>query len=224
MTKIRAKTKEFIPAEQVGLFIQQFRDGKASTGNSSKAVLTNEISAHLFEYLNGYRIPTHFVGKVSATGMLVRELVLLPLKVMVWNAAFGEYARRFRLRNGTDIPIPVIEHYWKSTRGEILVNDYHMYSLGLVTPDQLRSVNRLASRVNILLRSFFDRRSLKLASLSLEFGVAGGQVMVADEISPRTCVLALQQRKRGGAGALLGGNSANIAAYVEFKNRLFGTA
>jgi phosphoribosylaminoimidazole-succinocarboxamide synthase len=224
MTKLRVKTKEIIPSGQVGLVIQQFTHGKGSTGNRSKAALANEISAHLFEYLNGYRIPTYYVARASPTGMLVRELVMLPLKVVVWNAAFGKYARKFLLRSGTVLPTPVIEHYWKSDRGEKFVNDFHVYALGLATPEQLRAVNRLASRVNILLRSYFGRRALKLVSIALEFGVAGGQVMVADEISPRTCVLSEPRKGRGGGEVLLGGDPANTAAYIEFKNRLFRTS
>jgi len=203
--------------------VQEFKDGRGLKGGGaghSRAALTNEVSAYLFEYLNGYRIPTHFLGKVSATGMLVRHLRMLPLRVVVWNVASGEYAKRFGLHGGMELRTPVIEHYWKTSGREAMVNEFHVYSLGLATPEQFRTVNRLTARANVVLRSFLERRGLKLHSMALEFGAVDGQMMVGDEISPRTCTFADLRKKKGQHGVSRFEGTLDINTCREFRNRL----
>lgn len=217
------RTKRFLPSDREGCLVQEFRD-RGVNGNGSghsRAALTNEVSAYLFEYLNGYRIPTHFLGKVSATGMLVRHLRMLPFRVVIWNVASGDYAKRFGLHGGMELRTPVIEHYWKAAGRETMVNEFHVYSLGLATPEQFRTVNRLTSRINIVLRSFLERRGLKLHSVALEFGIADGQMMVGDEISPRTCTFADLEKKKGLHGVARIEGIPDIDTYSEFRNRLF---
>ncbi len=192
---------------------------------STIATLANEISSYLFKYLAGFRIPTHFMDKVSSSEMLVKQLTMIPLEVRIHNVASGEFSRRFGMKEGSELTVPVIEHYYKSPDiASPLVNEFHAYSLGIATPDQLRSMNRLASKANVVLRSFFDRRELKLLSMSLEFGASGNQVMIGDEISPRTCRFAdLQKRDRGGKDVFSGGNDESLEAYTEVRNRIYRT-
>lgn len=175
------------------MLIQQFKDPARRGSEESEprqnsthpaksqintiATLSNEISSYLFKYLAGFRIPTHFMERVSSSGMLVRQLTMIPLKVCVLNVSSGDFAGRYGVKDGTDLAVPIIEHHFKNPDlGNPLVNEFHIYSLGLATPEQLRSINRLASKTNVVLRSFFERRELKLLSMSLEFGVAGNQM------------------------------------------------
>ena len=43
--------------------------------------------------------------------------------------------------------------------------------------------------INDVLKEFFLERGLKLIDFKIEFGIADGQVLLADEISPDTCRL-----------------------------------
>jgi len=189
------------------------------------ATLANEISSYLFKYLAGFRIPTHFMDKVSGSEMLVKQLTMIPLEVRVLNVATGEFCKRFGMKEGTELTVPVIEHNYKNPDiGSPLVNEFHVYSLGIATPEQLRSVNRLASKTNVVLKSFFDRRELKLLSMKLEFGASGNQVMIGDEISPRNCRFAdLQKKDRGGKDVFYSGNDESLEAYTEVRNRIYRT-
>lgn len=224
-----------------GLLIQKFADKPngvsaltTPSGNkethASHAVLLNDISSFLFEYLDGYRIPTHFVRKCSSQEMLVRKLTMIPLEVEIRNVATGSYARRFDLKEGSDLLFPVIEHYYKrADLGKPLVNDFHIFSLGIATPEQLRLINRLASKANIVLRSFFERRDLKLVSMTLEFGLdangshhADPQMVIGDEISPRTCRFG--DLKNSESGQLVEIDTAENGAYLEIHNRIFRTS
>jgi phosphoribosylaminoimidazole-succinocarboxamide synthase len=61
--------------------------------------------------------------------------------------------------------------------------------MGLATPEELKLINRMASKVNVVLKSFFERRNLKLVDFTLEFGRQSGKILLGDEISPDTCRL-----------------------------------
>jgi phosphoribosylaminoimidazole-succinocarboxamide synthase len=250
--RVGGTAKDLFEAEQAGMLIQQFKvtpherrtDGEASRRQTPSqdprkmpseaprksqsptiATLANEISSYLFKYLAGFRIPNHFTAKMSQSEMLVKELSMIPLEVRLHNVAGEEYARRFGIKEGMELVVPVIEHYYKSPDlGNPLVNEFHVYSLGLATPDQLRSINRIASKTNVVLKSFFERRELKLLNMSLEFGAAGNQIMIGDEISPRTCRFADMQKKERGARDIFAPGSADpLEAYTEVRNRIYRT-
>jgi phosphoribosylaminoimidazole-succinocarboxamide synthase len=62
--------------------------------------------------------------------------------------------------------------------------------LGLLSGDQRRELERLALAVNTSLRRFFASLQLQLVDFKIELGfTAGGELVVADEISPDTCRL-----------------------------------
>jgi phosphoribosylaminoimidazole-succinocarboxamide synthase len=189
------------------------------------ATLANEISSYLFKYLAGFRIPTHFMEKLPSSGIHAKPQMMIPLQVRIHNVASGEFSRHYGVKEGTELTVPVIEHYYKSPDlGNPMVNEFHVYSLGLATPEQLRTMNRLASKTNVVLRSFFERRELKLLSANLEFGVIGGQITIGDEISPRTCRFAdLQKRDRGGKDIFAGGDEEALEACTEVRNRIYRT-
>ena len=129
------------------------------------------------------------------------------------------------MKEGTDLTVPIIEHHYKNPNlGNPLVNEFHIYSLGIAAPEQLRLMNRLASKTNVVLKSFFERRELKLLSMTLEFGMAGSQMTIGDEISPRTCRFAdMQKRERGGKDIFAGGSEDTLEAYAEVRNRIYRT-
>jgi phosphoribosylaminoimidazole-succinocarboxamide synthase len=197
---LRGRSKDLRAAERPGTLIQQFKEsghpdrGGARDRKHSRAELANEVSSYLFSYLHRYNIPTHFIANDGGSRMVVRQLEMVPLQVRVWNSATGPLARRLGLKDGTDLSFPVIEHYYRrGGPGYPLVNDFHLFSLGVVTPEELRTINRLASKTNAVLRSLFARRGMRLLSVTLEFGVADGQIMLGDELSPRTCAIGAAQ-------------------------------
>ncbi len=165
-------------------------DGKRTGKRRGTGAIKNNISSYLFDYLAGFHIPTHFVRKESGDEMMVRRLEMIPLVVSVYNFAFGEFAARFSLHEGTPLVFPVIEYYHPNAHpGMQWLNEYHMYAFKIATPEEFRQMNRLASKVNAVLRSLCDRRKLTLAGLQLEFGRFHEQLYVGGEFSPSRCFI-----------------------------------
>ncbi len=162
--------------------------GRQKVRIRERGAFNNEISAFLFEYIEGFHIPTYFLRKISPSESLVKSLDLIPIEVVIRNVAGSAFAKRYGLKEGADLPHPVIEHYYSNEQlHNPLLNDYHVYVLSIASPDEYRIINRMASKTNAVLRSLCERRRLKLVDCSLRFGRHKGQILVADEITPETC-------------------------------------
>ena len=179
--------------EKSDAVLVEFKDetesrGKGKVKIKDRGAFNNEISAYLFEYLEGFHIPTYFIKKISQAESLVKSLDLIPLEIVVRNVAGSAFAKRYGIKDGTDLPHPVIEHYYVNEDLHTpFVNDYHVFVLQIASPEELRILNRMASKTNAVLRSLCERRRLKLVDCSLRFGRHKGQILLGDEITPETC-------------------------------------
>ncbi|HHY91807.1 MAG TPA: phosphoribosylaminoimidazolesuccinocarboxamide synthase [Firmicutes bacterium] len=156
---------------------------------SGKGELNNRISAHFFALLEQQGIPTHFEKLLSPREMLVKKVTILPIEVVVRNIAAGSLAKRLGLAEGTTLARPVLEYYYKSDElGDPMINEYHIYALNLANEAELKTLAEYALKVNTLLSAYLAERNLTLVDFKLEFGrTPGGEIILADEISPDTC-------------------------------------
>jgi len=165
-------------------------NGKKRPKPQDVDILRNQISAYLFEYVEGYHIPTHFVNKLGPAEMLVKWLDPIPLTVRIYNNSHPELMQRLGYPGTTPLEYPVIEHYYTKDQGQPgWVNEFHVFALGIATPEEFKQINRIASKVNAVLRGLCERRQLHLAEINMEFGRHNGQVLLGSEISPMTCRL-----------------------------------
>jgi len=179
------------------LLIQEFiqphgadgdRNGQSGSQGGRLPLLRNRISSYLFEYLKGFHVSTHFVGAREGVEMLVKFAEPIPLMVKVFNAAEENWPERFGPGATGRMELPVIEHYLVASGGPpVWVNEYHLYAFNLLKPDEFKQVNRLASKVNAVLRGLSDRRDLFLAGIQLSYGRYNNQVILTGELSNLTC-------------------------------------
>lgn len=190
------------------LLIQEFTapappNGKKKGGPRDSAVVRNEISTYLFEYLKGFHVTTHFLGSRPGPEMLVKSAEPVPLIVRIFNVAEDDWSERFGITANGLLEFPVIEHHLTGEgRTPALVNEYHLYALNLLKPDELKQMNRLTSKVNAVLRGLCERRELSPADLKLTFGRYNNQIILTGELSPSTIrFLDVSPANRKGNGA-----------------------
>ncbi|MBC8277397.1 MAG: phosphoribosylaminoimidazolesuccinocarboxamide synthase [FCB group bacterium] len=188
------KAKRVFKTDNPRYLLMEFKDDISAFDGDKKSEFTrkgefnNRMSAHLFEYLESYHVPTHFVQSVSATEMLVKNLEMIPIEMVMRNISTGSLVKRYGYKDGVELTYPVMEQFLKDdSRHDPMINETHAYAFGLCTPDQMRTMQRITSKVNAVLRSFFDRRGLILVDFKLEFGHAEGDIFLADEISGDSC-------------------------------------
>jgi phosphoribosylaminoimidazole-succinocarboxamide synthase len=155
---------------------------------AGKGETNNGIACFLFQYLESHHVPTHFVERNGLVEMVVRKLTMIPVQVVMHNIAMAKLAKTFDLAEGSSLSYPIQEYYLKNDKlGNPMVNEYHALALGYAHPEEMRTIGRLSSKINAILKSFFERRGLLLMGFRVEFGKQADQIYVGDEISLDTC-------------------------------------
>jgi len=194
--RYEGKAKKIYATSHPDLFIVEFKDqatafdGKKRGIIHEKGICNARISALLFKHLAEQGVPTHFVEMLSSREMLVKGLDIIPVEVVARNVVAGSLAKRLGQPEGTPLPKPVLEFYYKSDAlGDPMINEYHVDSMGWATGGEMQRIKELAWQVNQRLSVLMEHAGLVLVDFKLEFGRHRGEVLLGDEISPDTCRL-----------------------------------
>lgn len=187
------KAKKVIPLDE-GKVVMEFKDDATAFDGSKKAQfrgkgwLNAQISAHLFRVLEEKGIKTHFIGVAGDNKLIVERLDMYPLEVVVRNVVAGSLKKRLPLEEGTELKEPIVELYYKNdSLHDPMINYYHARILG-IEESEIKEMERIALRVNEVLREYFRERGIILVDFKLEFGKnSRGEIVLGDEISPDTC-------------------------------------
>ncbi|QAT40702.1 phosphoribosylaminoimidazolesuccinocarboxamide synthase [Clostridium sp. JN-9] len=188
------KAKKVYATDDKGKVIIYYKDdatafnGEKKGQIEDKGVLNNSITSMIFQLLEKDGIKTHFEKKLSEREQLCKKVSIVPLEVIVRNVAAGSMAKRYGIKEGTELKTTVFEFSYKNDElGDPLINDYHAVAMGLATFDELKEINQMAAKINNILKEFFLKQNIKLIDFKLEFGRYNGEIILADEISPDTC-------------------------------------
>ncbi|MCS6879151.1 MAG: phosphoribosylaminoimidazolesuccinocarboxamide synthase [Geminicoccaceae bacterium] len=189
------KAKILYEGPEPGTLIQYFKDDATAFNNKKHAVITgkgvlnNRISEYLMLKLQEIGIPTHFLRRLNMREQLIREVEIIPLEVVVRNAAAGSLAQRFGLEEGSPLPRSIVEYYYKNDQlGDPMVTEEHITAFGWATYQELDEILNLSLRINDFLLGLFTGVGLRLIDMKLEFGRLWEdedmRIVVADELSP----------------------------------------
>jgi phosphoribosylaminoimidazole-succinocarboxamide synthase len=125
---------------------------------------------------------------------LVRSVEIIPLEVVVRNVAAGSMSKRLGIEEGTQLPRPIIEFYFKNDDlGDPLVTEEHIIAFGWANQQDIDDMISLALRVNDFMSGIMMAVGIKLIDFKIEIGrIWEGdfqRLIVADEISPDSCRL-----------------------------------
>ena len=195
------KAKILFQGPEPGTIVQYFKDDATAFNNekkgtiTGKGVLNNRISEFMMLRLAEMGVPTHFVKRLNMREQLVREVEIIPVEVVVRNVSAGQFAKRFKVEEGTPLPRSIVEYYYKADElGDPLVSEEHITAFGWATPHDVDDMMALALRINDFMSGLFMAIDIKLIDFKLEFGRLyedNGEmrVVLADEISPDSCRL-----------------------------------
>ncbi len=190
------KAKILYSTQDPELLIQYFKDD-ASAFNGvkkgtivDKGVINNHVSSHIFKFLEGEGIKTHFVDRPSDREMIVRKMEIIPIEVVVRNVIAGSLQKRTGKPEGEVLPKPVLEFYYKSDAlGDPMINESHIDVFQWASPEEVAFLKETGHRINEVLFEFFKKRKIRLVDYKLEFGRYKGEILLGDEISPDGCRL-----------------------------------
>jgi phosphoribosylaminoimidazole-succinocarboxamide synthase len=191
------KTKILYDGPEPGTLIQYFKDEgvtEPAAASEGKGVLNNRLSEFFMTGLNNIGVPTHFIKRINMREQLVRMAEIIPLEVVVRNFAAGDITTRLGIPEGTSLPRPIVEYYYKDDRLNLpMVAEEHIVAFGWATQQDLDDIVALALRVNDFMSGVMLGVGIRLADFRIEVGrIWEGDYMrliVADEISPDSCRL-----------------------------------
>lgn len=194
------KAKIMYEGPEPGTLVQYFKDDTTAFNAEKKdvidgkGVLNNRLSEYFMSGLNNIGVPTHFIRRINMREQLIRSVEIIPLEVVVRNVAAGSMSKRLGIAEGTQLPRPIIEFYYKDDAlGDPLVTEEHIIAFGWAAQQDLDDMVALALRVNDFLSGVMLAVGIKLVDFKIEIGRIWEndfqRLIVADEISPDSCRL-----------------------------------
>ena len=180
--------KKNLPFDEQGYQLVEYED--FFFPQKSKKVTSKElgekiasINSFFFEYLKGYNIPCAFVKKTGRKNLLFLKYTEFPFKIRILNAADKRIAKIFSIKTGSALDLPVLEYHFGDSR-DSMITESHLISFNLCSYDDLKLMNRLCSKINAIIKSFFERRNEFLVELTCGFGKFEGKIFLIDDFSP----------------------------------------
>ena len=193
------KAKKVFKTDDPDILIVDYKDDATAFNGTKKGTITgkgvinNRMTNLIFQMLEKKGIKTHYVKELSDRETAVRKVEIVPLEVIIRNIAAGSFSKRYGVEEGRDLKTTVLEYSYKNDDlGDPLINDYHAIALGLATREELDKIADMTFAVNDILKEFFLQAGIILVDFKIEFGrcpALGGEIILADEISPDTCRL-----------------------------------
>lgn len=194
------KAKILYEGPEPGTLVQYFKDDATAFNAEKRAtidgkgVLNNRLSEFFMSGLNAIGVPTHFIRRLNMREQLIRSVEIIPLEVVIRNVAAGSISKRLGIEEGTALPRPIVEFYYKDDAlGDPLVAEEHVIAFGWASQQDLDDMVALGLRVNDFLSGLMMGVGIKLVDFKIEIGrIWEGdyvRLIVADEISPDSCRL-----------------------------------
>ena len=194
------KAKILYEGPEPGTIVQYFKDDTTAFDATKmeviegKGVLNNRLSEHFMTGLANIGIPTHFIKRLNMREQLVKAVEIIPLEVVVRNVAAGSMSKRLGIDEGTPLPRPIVEFYYKDDAlHDPLVTEDHILAFNWANPHDLDEIVSMALRVNDYMSGIMHGIGVKLVDFKIEFGrlFEGDfqRIVLADEISPDSCRL-----------------------------------
>jgi phosphoribosylaminoimidazole-succinocarboxamide synthase len=145
-------------------------DGVKVSQAPGKGVLNAALSAFFFRLLESRGVNTHFIGYDGGRVLTVRRLKMVPVEVIVRNYAYGSLIKRLPLYKPlSKLGKPIVEYHYKSDElHDPLILPEDILNTGLMSGEELNTVNEVSLRVNEVLSSELVRYGLTLVDFKLE--------------------------------------------------------
>lgn len=141
------------------------------------------LNSYFFEYFKGYNIPCAFIKKESTKSLQFLKCDEFPFRIKIINSADARTAKIFSIKAGSSLQLPILEFHYGDSKDSV-ITESHIISFNLCSFEDLKLINRLCSKINAIVKSFFERRNVSLLELTCRFGKFEGKIYLIDDFSP----------------------------------------
>jgi len=170
------------------------------------------VSAFFYDYVKEYHIPTAYESTLENHNLKLAPTELFPVYVKIRNTSNKELSKIFGLGKNTPLQIPVFENYL-STDSNYQLNDHHIISFNILPLSDFKMIGRIATKVNVILKSYFERRNLLLSEMVCTFGKSGDKIVLLGDFAPHKIKLVPRDEPQNEFDL---STPAKIKKYLEF--------
>lgn len=143
------------------------------------------LNAFFLDYLKEFHIPTAFLKIHSENSILNLKHERFAFAVKILNSLDKRTAKIFNRKEGEILNLPIFEYHYGEGKDSI-ITESHIVSFDLCSIDDLRLMTRISSKVNAVMRSFFERRNLILSEITCTFGKNSDKIFLIEDFSPQS--------------------------------------
>jgi len=173
------------------------------------------INSFFFDFLKGYNIPVGFQGLAEEKALLYPNHYRFPFCIKILNTVDKRMSKIFGKNEFEQLSIPVYElHY--GTEKENMITESHLVSLEICPVEDLKVMFRIASKINVVLKSFFERRNSVLSEVKCFFGKQDERIFIIDDFTPQSIKVFAQDEEQKSINPYKLTNSETIKNYIDY--------
>jgi len=115
------------------------------------------INSFFMDYLKEYHIPASYIKNHSKSVLKHISFQKFPFYVKILNIIDKRTAKIFSKREYEPLNLPIFEYHYDNGK-DSFVSESHLTAFDFCTYEELRLIGRICSKVNAVLKSFFERR------------------------------------------------------------------
>jgi len=143
------------------------------------------INSFFLDYLKEYHIPAGFIKIQDKNSLKFIKHKRFAFSVKILNLVDKRTAKIFSKKEGDSFSLPVFEYHYGEGK-DTLVTESHLITFDLCTIEELKLINRICSKVNAVMRAFFERRGEIMAEVNCNFGISEGKIYLVDDFTPKS--------------------------------------
>ena len=143
------------------------------------------INSFFMDYLKGYHVPSSFVKNHSKSVLKHMNFEKLNFYIKILNIVDKRTAKIFTKKEYELLNVPIYEYHYDNGK-DSMVSVSHLIAFDFCNYEDLKLIGRICSKINAVLKSFFERRNEILAEVKCYFGKHEDKLYVIEDFTPRS--------------------------------------
>ena len=180
------------------------------------------INSFFLDYLKEYHIPSSFLKLENKNQLKYLKLNYYSFSVRILNVIDKRTSRVFHKKEFENLLLPVFELHYGDGK-DTLISDSHLVSFDLCNVEDTKIIYRMCSKINAVLKSFFERRNSLLAEVTCHFGKLEDKIYLVDDFTPASIKVIPLNKNNHFIDPYKFGTSAEIRQYTDHLFNLMST-
>ncbi|MCE1189442.1 MAG: hypothetical protein LWX56_09900 [Ignavibacteria bacterium] len=141
------------------------------------------IESFMFEFLQSFNIPVAYTAKLDDTTIELAKTTEFLFGIRVSNNVDWRISEVLQLPKWSPYQLPVLE-YFPISNPKVRLAPHHIVAANLASTEELKALNRIASKINVVVKAFFERRDAQLFAFNCLFGKVDEKILLTGNFFP----------------------------------------